>query len=529
MVLSLTIIKKIPYTLRTLTLLAILYLIGLSELISSGLASDGKVFLIAFVVLFGLLLHWKLGIAALMVAIATIITIGWLMVNRHITLEEFKGLQSYNARNWISATTAFTFMAGTLLISVTYLLEKLKDQLKMRDQYEMDLLELKNKAEAAKSQFLAKMSHEIRTPLNAIVGMMQLLAGSAMDSVQKGYVAIANLASEVLLSVIENVLDFSQIEAGKLKLQESDFNLTELLQGTVSLLQVEAQRRGLQLVSELDPSLRDTNFIGDAPRLRQVLINLVNNAIKFSNQGRITLSVRLQEELTGKKNIRFEVEDMGIGIDEGRIEQLFQPFTQLDSSQIRKQGGTGLGLAISKAIVEQMEGTIGIASKKGKGSTFWFTVNLREAQASPEAVASPVIAAAVEDRPVAAQETSGTKRILLVEDNEINQMITAAMLEKLGYNTDIRENGQEALNAVKTTSYDLILMDIQMPVMDGLEAARLIRKMPQPINQIPIIALTAYATREDQANCFSAGMNDYLTKPILMEKLQRAILGNLAG
>jgi two-component system, sensor histidine kinase len=361
-------------------------------------------------------------------------------------------------------------------------------------------------ASVAKSAFLANMSHEIRTPMNGVLGMLELLSGTSLTCTQQEHLRTARNSADALLTVINDILDFSKIEAGKLRIEAIDFNLIELLNEVIQLLQERAREKGLTLARDWPDELPNA-IRADPTRLRQVLFNLVGNAIKFTLTGSVTLQVRI----VGAKQsmLRFAIIDTGIGISPEAQSRLFRSFQQADESTTRKFGGTGLGLAISKQLTELMGGGIGIDSVPEQGSTFWFTVPL-------------VRAAALQQTQVQAQEnrTSYQARILLVEDNRVNQLVAVGMLGKFGLKPDIANNGLEAVAAVERNDYDLVFMDCQMPELDGYMATQRIRALGLgSVRPLPIVAMTANAMEADRERCTVAGMDDYLSKPVSMNTL----------
>lgn len=369
-----------------------------------------------------------------------------------------------------------------------------------------------DKANKAKSEFLANMSHEIRTPINSIIGYQYLLNNSELSSKQKEYVENIGLAAKNLLAIINEILDFTKIEAGRMILEEVDFNIDEVLNELKIIVGMEAKRKGLELRIKVDEDV--PKFLkGDITRLKQVIMNLLSNGIKFTHEGYILIRVELVEKEEEYAHIRFSVTDTGIGISEEQKKQLFQVFTQGDASTSRKYGGTGLGLAICKRIVELMKGEINVESQVGEGSTFSFSLRFKIADCTEQAIISSEM--------IDASGLFESKRILLVEDSAVNLKMTKEILENMGIYTDTAQNGEEAVNKVKINNYELILMDIRMPGMDGYETTRRIRKLERGC--VPIIALTADAVEGVAQKAKEAGMNGYLTKPLEPEKLFKVI------
>jgi signal transduction histidine kinase len=370
------------------------------------------------------------------------------------------------------------------------------------------------KANQAKSEFLAVMSHEIRTPMNGILGMMQLAIGEARDASQREYLETAQYSAEALLTILNDILDFSKLETGNLDFEAIDFDVQKTVDSVVSLLSSRAQSAGLALACEYGAGV-PRNLSGDVGRLRQVLLNLVSNALKFTEKGRVDIRVDTIAAKDGRHGLRFGVVDTGIGIAPEAKDKLFHSFFQADSSISRRFGGTGLGLSICKKIVEMQGGRIGVDSTPGVGSHFWFELDFAPAQA-PSAPTSPV--------PVPAANAG--MHILLAEDNEVNQRVAGALLKKAGHRVTIAGDGREAADLVARESFDVVLMDMHMPEMDGIEATRAIRGLPAPASQVPIVALTAAGSGSDIQTCLEAGMNYFLVKPFRIERLD-AILGEM--
>ena len=377
-------------------------------------------------------------------------------------------------------------------------------------------------ASRSKSTFLANMSHEIRTPLNAVLGMVHLLRRDNPTPIQVDRLDKIDSASQHLLAVINDILDISKIEAGKLQLDNTKVDINNILKRVVSVLGERAREKGLEMRTESDDFTR--TLIGDPTRITQCLINYTANAIKFTQQGSVTIRVRRISGGTGETLLRFEVEDTGIGIAEESIPRLFAIFAQADTSTTRKFGGTGLGLAITRRLAELMGGEVGVTSQKGSGTCFWFTARLKPGDEDMDALTSTYAGLPLQ----AVQKTLAGRHLLVVEDEPINREIAQELLKDFGTTADTAENGRQALDLLKVGNYDLILMDMQMPEMDGLEATRRIRAQPQ-YTLLPIVAMTANAFAEDRERCMAAGMNDFIVKPVDPDELKLILLRYLSA
>jgi len=469
----------------------------------------------------------------------------WLLVPIIVNDQVWGSLSShktYNIKPWESQEVELAqAIANQLAIAIQQatLYQQLQLELAERIQTEIKLAQAKESAETAnraKSEFLANMSHEIRTPMNGVIGMAQLLATTPLNEDQKHFVQIILDSGEALLSIINDILDLSKIESGKLNLEAKEFNLIDTLNSACNLFSKQAFDKNINLRYQIQPNLPKM-FIGDSLRLRQILMNLIGNAIKFTAQGGITITVSGKSRTPNTYELQFAITDTGIGISSEHIVNLFKPFMQADTSINRQFGGTGLGLAICKRLVELMDGTVWVESRGQvggspppawsikindtpvEGAIFHFAIVLpvhnQQSIKASDSLASINIDIITEQLPI---------KILIVEDNVLNQKITQLMLKKLGYESDIIENGKECLTVLANNSdHEIIFMDVQMPVMDGITATKKIRETLSSGNKPWIIALTADALAEEQKACMDAGMNDFISKPVRMKEVSRAI------
>ncbi len=420
----------------------------------------------------------------------------------HFNDQTFKSLELITGTLISALGQAMEFNQKSLAIAA---LEKAQSELTVsRDQAE--------EATKAKSMFLANMSHEFRTPLNGILGMTGLLLDTPLKNEQKEFADAIKYSGESLLYLINDVLDFSKIEAGRLQFEQVDFDLISTIQDIKTSFSFSVRNKDLKLEINIAPGF-PTYVKGDPGRLRQILNNLISNAIKFTEHGTVEVNLSCLKQTESDIELYFEIKDSGIGISQEVINHLFTEFSQADASTTRRYGGTGLGLSICKGLVEQMSGRIGVESTIGSGSRFWFSIHLLPVvkEAHQDISSEPATLTPLINKPW---------RILVAEDNQVNQVIAVKMLGKLGLRADVVANGKEALDALQNRPYDLILMDCQMPEMDGYEATGQIRRGNILLNnKIPIIAMTANAMKGDRERCLAAGMNDHISKPVSLKKL----------
>jgi signal transduction histidine kinase len=494
--------------------------LGFLGLWNFGLSGNAVITFLTAIIFSTVIFNQRVGAIILIILVGYILILSSLVLSGHIQFQMDIEEYAYAGTAWLAFLTSFLFFSIVLIVVLGRFNKFFYNMVENLEEHVATSTRKLTKASQAKSEFLANMSHEIRTPMNAIIGLTHLMQRAELVPKQALRLSKIDASASYLLSIINNILDLSKIEAGKLVLEQSDFHLDTIFEHVQLLLTEQVRNKGVTIEvehSDLPPWLR-----GDPTRLRQALLNYTSNALKFTERGMIILRAKKLEEQDDEILVRFEVQDTGIGIEPDNLSGLFEAFEQADASTTRKHGGTGLGLAITRRLAELMGGEVGVESTLGQGSTFWFTARLDRGHGIQPATP----AARVTNAEEALRSHYSGLRVLLVEDNSINREVALALLTGVNLVVDEAEDGVQAVAMVGTNEYDLVLMDVRMPNMDGLEATRVIRSMAGK-EDLPILAMTANVFAEDRQACREAGMDDFVAKPVEMEDLFTAIIRSL--